>query len=418
MDVEIICIGDELVEGLVIDENTRILNGILFEIGLTPFRVTLVRDYEPAIEGVLEAALCRSTLTIVTGGLGTTSDDITRDVVARVLDVELEESQEIVEKLQRLFDSRGMGFEDRLRRMALFPAGAGLIENRIGQAPGFSVERQGRWLYVLPGVPDEVRVMAREECMAEWKSLLGGMGAYAWEIIRTLGLAEYMVAARVEAVLGRDSGLHAKYRASRDGVDVMICTTATGRSTPDLHAAKTKLVAELTPYVYGFGSTRLEEVVGTLLRERALTLSVAESCTGGLVAHRLTDIPGSSAYFERAVVTYSNRAKEELLGIPRELIDDFGAVSAQVARAMARGIKWRSGTDLGLSITGIAGPGGGTQLKKVGTVFIGLAHRDDVVVKHHLLHGGRERIKYWSSSLALDLLRRILQDSFEVKSNG
>lgn len=409
MDIEIICVGDELVEGLVPDQNIRILNKLLFKIGSPPFRVTLIRDNEYMLESALEQAICRSDLTILTGGLGTTPDDITRKVVAQMLGVDLEENPQAVADLQKLFDSRGLPFTEQVKLMAQFPTGARLIKNRIGQASGFILERQHHWLFVLPGVPDEVAIMAEEECLEEWKAIIGGISDYHWTLIRTFGLSEQHIAELLSKKLPAASKVGIKFRASRDGVDLLLTFREVARiAGSEFHAVRELILKELKEFIYTVGENSLEQVVGEVLTKTKSTIAVAESCTGGLISTRITDIPGSSVYFLEAAVVYSNQAKVRLIGVDPQLIQDYGAVSKEVAEAMAVGIRDHAGSSYGLAVTGIAGPGGGSDLKPVGTVFIGLAYEGGQTHKHFLLHGERREIKYKASSLALDMVRRHL----------
>jgi nicotinamide-nucleotide amidase len=299
-------------------------------------------------------------------------------------------------------------------RQALIPSGAMVVLNPVGSAPGFWLSWRGALVVSLPGVPAEMAAMIRESVVPLLQSHLRDRGASPTPIRRrvfhTWGLPEADIDEKLQGLVSKHAPVDLGLLASPMGVLVSLTTKPDGRVSDETFAELSALVREhLNEWIVAEGADSMEAVVGRLLVEGKHTLALAESCTGGLIGHRLTQVPGSSAYVDRGVISYSNTAKIELLGVPEDLIERHGAVSAEVAAAMAKGVRERSGVSIGLSVTGIAGPGGATATKPVGLVYVGLhAVNGDALTREHRFHGDRSVIKQRSSQGALDLLRRYL----------
>lgn len=408
---ETIAIGTELLVGGKLDSNSLFVTDQLGTLGIDVRYKTVVGDAVADIAAALRVAAKRVDLVVMTGGLGPTIDDRSRDAVAKVTGRPLRRHPEALEGMSRRLAAWGRIPSKGQMRQALIPRGAEVLQNPVGSAPGFLLPWKGCWLAALPGVPAEARQMVATAVMPRLRALMGKRAPkpIVRRLIQTFGLPESDVDAAIRGIVTPYKGVDLGLLASPNGVTLSLIARG-GPPARLVDAVRDRLGT----YVYAMGDETMEQVVGRLLTEQGLTLAVAESCTGGLIGHRLTEVPGSSTYVERGVVCYSNRAKMELLGVPREFIDDHGAVSAPVAAAMAEGIRVRSGSHVGLSVTGIAGPGGGTNAKPVGLVFIGLnaaagVHAPAAVAtREHRFHGERSMIKWRASQAALDLLRRWL----------
>lgn len=420
---ETIAIGSELLVGGMLDSNSLFVAEQLGTLGLDLRFKTVVGDAVADIAAVIRVAAKRADVVVMTGGLGPTVDDRTRDAVAKVTGRPLRRHPEALAGMTQRLASWGRTPSKAQLRQALIPRGAEVLHNSVGSAPGFALSWKGCWLAVLPGVPAEAREMVTTMLVPRLRVLMGAgrTKPIIRRLIQTFGLPESDVDAALKGLVASHKGVELGLLASPSGVSVSL--TARG-GPPDrlVEAVRERLGVR----VYGMGDDNMEDVVGRLLTEQGVMLAVAESCTGGLIGHRLTEVPGSSTYVDRVAVCYSNRAKMELLGVPGELIDRHGAVSAPVAAAMAEGIRLRTGAGVGLSVTGIAGPGGGTEAKPVGLVYIGLSAgpfragtRERAalsVTKEYRFHGERSVIKWRASQAALDLLRRwlIKADPFEA----
>jgi len=409
MRAEIIATGTELLSGGVIDTNSLYLSEELMLIGLETAFKTVVGDDEQDMEEVLRRAFGRAAVVIVTGGIGPTEDDITRKVIAKIVKKRLVLNEDALKSIRGRLAGRGKEFATSNDRQALIPTGARLLQNPIGIAPGFFIDEEGLFIAVLPGVPKEMQAMFSEGLRPALEERFGGRTFIRRRILRTCGLSESAVNQAIQNILKRDVpavGLTAK----ETGVDIRII--ASGSTAEQAQTQVDRIDAgireKLGDAVYGVDEQELEEVLGALLKQRRLKLAVAESCTGGLIGGRITSIAGSSDYFERGVVVYSNLAKTEMLGVPLDLIEKHGAVSDKVAEAMAGGIRQAARTDLGLAVTGIAGPGGGTQQKPVGLVYTALASGHGVKITEHRFLGTREQVRIKASQMALDMVRRYL----------
>lgn len=416
---EIICIGDELMSGRVADTNSRYAVSRLWPLGIEVGAVVLVGDDPAAIKDSLGRALGRADFVVVSGGLGATDDDITARTAAEVFELPLAESQRMVKNLRDFFAQRGCEPSQEVLRMAWLPQGAEIL---CSTCSGFRLSgTEGQPVFFLPGVPQEMRKLTDEKVVPELLKLLGGDGqVVVSREVRLFGLPESEVALRLKGLADRNSRPGVRLGYYPVFPEVQVTVTVHRSSMAEANTTADELSKEIQDRLAGFvvstNGELLEERVGSLLSQRGYSLALAESCTGGLIGHRVTSVAGSSDYFERGMVVYSNLAKEELLGVSRQTLEAFGAVSHETAREMALGSRERAHTDIGLSVTGIAGPGGGTEEKPVGTVFFGLAHGDHVESHHRRFIGDRAQVKAQSAETALDLLRRYLEEHAPVHS--
>ena len=415
---EIISIGSELLGGDHPEGNSLFLAERLGENGIQVRWKTIVGDFHDDIAFSIIQAIRRAKVVLLTGGLGSTVDDCTREVVAKVTGRALRRRKKAVELLRARYASHGREITPSLLRQADIPSGSQMLQNSVGSAFGFLVHFRGSFLSALPGVSREAKAMFDDELAPKLAQHLKQNHVLHRHIFKTFGLVESEVDDRLKASIKAFSSLTFGLLTSPLGVTVTVSTWSAGQATPRSKTARQipshmkDAVLDvrncLGEWVYAEGNRTMEEIVGEYLLAHDLTLAIAESCTGGLIGHRLTQVSGSSRYLDRALVCYSNQAKQELLDVPKHLIRRFGAVSSLVARAMARGVRKKSQTDLGLSVTGIAGPGGGSKLKPVGLVFIGIDGQGGTRVRQFHFQGDRETIKMRASQAALDLLRQYI----------
>lgn len=408
---EIITIGTEMLLGDLVDTNTAWLSSNLARLGVGVYRHTTVGDNRDRIVGAMEEAAARSDLVITTGGLGPTSDDITNECLAQVAGREMVEYGEARDHVDEMFARFGRTPTSSNYKQALFPEGTSLIPNPLGTAPGALLEFNGTLFATFPGVPGEMKNMFNETLgpLVESRS----DGSIVSKTLWFAGVGESALAEQVQDLLDAEDPTVAPL-AGQGKVRLRITSRA---ATPEEAEEKIDPVAQdilsrLGDYYFGEDDETLESAVARLLESGGQTLALAESCTGGLLAKRLTDMPGSSAYFIEGLVTYSNEAKERLLGVPEETLVEHGAVSEPVALKMAEGVKEVSGADYGLSVTGVAGPDGGTEEKFVGLVWIGFADAGgSFAEKLDLSAWARSRtaIRERSANRAFDLLRRHLE---------
>jgi nicotinamide-nucleotide amidase len=407
MNAELIAVGCELLTPEKVDTNSAWLVEQLNNVGIAVRLRTIVGDDELPLEEVLRDALRRSDVVISTGGLGPTEDDITRKVFSRVLARPLILDDDILEELRAKFASFGRTMTPNNERQALVLRDAVTLPNPNGTAPGQLVEHAKRLVVLLPGPPREMKPMFTNHVLPRLERL-GVARVIRRRVLRTTGLGESAVDHKIAPIYGRYSNPATTILFG--GGEVQIHLTARAEESEAAERLLDELAEQiedaLSPAVFSHRGETLEEVVGLRLTVKGYTIATAESCTGGLIAKRLTDVPGSSAYFLEGAVTYSNEAKMRQLGVPEALIAAHGAVSREVAEAMAVGIKSRSGATIGLSVTGIAGPGGGTDAKPVGLVYVGLADDVQVEVKELKIPGGRVEIRERTASAALELVRR------------
>ena len=408
---EIIAVGSELLSGGVTNTNARFLSELLTAAGVDVLYHTAVGDDAPRLEAAVNTARRRAELLVFTGGLGPTYDDMTKTAVCAALDTPLVFHPEVVDEIRHYFDTvfrREMPACNL--QQAYLPAGCTVFHNPAGTAPGCAFTACGVTAVLLPGVPSECRYLA-EHCLLPYLEQRHGQVIRAHDL-RIFGLTEPQVQELLGDLLHQEDDLTlAPYAGSGE---VSLHLSARAADAAACEARMAPLLAEvrqrLGSCLYGVDISGLEEAVFRLCREKHLTLSAAESCTGGLIAKRLTDLPGASQVFLGGVVSYTNGVKQHALGVPASLLEACGAVSAPVARAMAVGVRVLTGSDLALSVTGLAGPDGDDRGNPVGTVFTALSAPEGTFVRRLSLGGSRERIRTLSAHHALDLLRRYLTD--------
>jgi nicotinamide-nucleotide amidase len=406
----ILAVGSEMLTPFRVDTNSLFITERLNTIGYDVRLKAVIGDDVGELARLVQDALGWADLIVITGGLGPTEDDITRDGVARVLDVPLDVDEAIADRIRERFARRGMTMPDINRRQAMVPRGATVLPNPNGTAPGLWLERGNAAIVLLPGPPREMKPML-DTVIAERLAPKAAGGGLFRRVLKITGRAESDVDAQAQPVYGpwmsQPVPISTTILAVLGQIELHLTAQARDRDEAEaaLDTAVRALEAALGPCVYSVDGRALEVVVGDLLRERQFTIAAAESCTGGLLMSRLTDVPGSSDYVDRGVVCYSNRSKTELADVPEALIHEHGAVSEPVAVAMAEGIRRRAGTNIGVGITGIAGPGGGTATKPVGTVALAVVTDDEVRVRTFQFIGGREMVKFQAAQSALNMTR-------------
>ena len=409
LSAEIIAIGSELLAPDRTDTNSLWLTEKLNSIGIEVKLKTIVGDDDARLEETIRDAVRRSKVVIATGGLGPTEDDVTRKVAARALGRRLLLDESILAELREKFKKFGQVMPERNSRQAMVIERAEVLDNPNGSAPGLFIEHEGVAIVLLPGPPREMKPMFENHVIPRLVDRAGAIKVVR-RMLRVAGMGESAVDEKIAPIYTQYENPQTTILFNQSEIEIHL--TARGRTEADAEALLDKISEQLEERlghaVFSFAGEKMEEVVGLKLTLGGYTLSVAESCTGGLIAQRLTDVPGSSKYFIEGVVAYSNDAKTRALGVEPVLLLEHGAVSAPVAEAMAEGIRKRARTDFGLSITGIAGPGGGSDEKPVGLVYIALA--DDAHTEHRKLNvpGDRQLIRWRASQAALDLLRRRL----------
>ena len=408
MKVELITIGNELTCGEVVDTNAASMAEALADAGLEVVFITTIGDDPWRIGDALVRAQERAEAIVVSGGLGPTKDDITASAAAKALNLPLVLNREVLDSLRKRFAQRGMEMPVSNEKQAFFPQQAEIIPNPLGTACGFALRRRGKIFIFLPGVPRELIFMFKENVLPFLARERKEKVLIRSTTLKVFGTTESAIADLLKDIEPADFSASLAYlpRFPENHVKITVKGTLLEEVEANLQKLGQRICEILQGRVIAVDQETLEEIVGHLLRTNQATLAVAESCTGGLVAHRLTQIPGSSDYFDRGVVVYSNTAKVQMLKIPESFIATHGAVSAEVAERMAEGIRQVSNTTLGLGITGIAGPGGGSEEKPVGTVFIALASPKGTVSKRYLLGGDRNRIQTLSAYTAIDWVRR------------
>jgi nicotinamide-nucleotide amidase len=441
LNVELINTGSELMLGRVLNTHQQWLCRRLADLGYVVTRQVAIADTGREIEQAVREALGRAGLVITTGGLGPTSDDITRDLVAQLLGRNLHEDAEVLANIESFFAQRIRPMPVSTRVQALVPDGAIVLQNAHGTAPGLvmkvedgrwkmedgvtcsepssilhSPSSQPKWLIMLPGPPRELRPMFTDLVVPLLRRELPAESQFVCRTVRTTGIGESVVQEKIISLMEPlvRKGLEIGYCARVGDVDVRLC--ARGPDAAALVRDGEAIVREqLAKQIFGQGDEELEAVIVRLLTERKKTLALAESCTGGAIAHRITNVSGASAVLLAGIVSYSNQAKQKLLGVRGTTISQHGAVSEPVAREMAEGAQRETGADFALSVTGIAGPTGGSDAKPVGTVFIGLASAAGTTVLKQFNPFDRETFKFATGNQAMEMLRRALVEENEEK---
>jgi nicotinamide-nucleotide amidase len=403
----IITIGDELLIGQVINTNAAFIAEQLNSVGIEVERVLTVADDASVILRSFNESYPLYDVIVVTGGLGPTHDDITRKAVCTFFKADLISSEEARKNIKRFLRERNHAWSDAAENQTLVPRGAVVIPNSHGTAPGEFFEQENKYFIVMPGVPYEMKQMMKEFVVPFFTKKTSGK-IIIHRTLKTTGIPESQLAARLGNIDELLQGEKLAFLPSLSGVRLRITVIGDDRSQSEkkAEAIESRIRAKAEKYIYASGEEELEETVGKLLLRHRFKIALAESCTGGMIADIITNVPGSSQYFDRGVIVYSNQSKIDLLNVPKELIEQHGAVSEEVAKAMALGIRTVSSTDIGISTTGIAGPSGGSAEKPVGLVWIGYSDINGTfAIKFHL-GGERTRIKERATYSALELLRR------------
>jgi nicotinamide-nucleotide amidase len=419
MNAEVVAVGSELLTPAHVDTNSLFITERLNELGIELQGKSVAADDRATLKAIVADALRRSDLLILTGGLGPTDDDLTRDVVADLIGQPLEYHADIFEPIQKRFEARGLKTPEINRRQAMVPRGAAILPNRNGTAPGLWIEHQQKFIVLLPGPPRELKPMFESVIQERLAHMVGATRIFR-RLLRVTGRTESYIEEQMQP-------LYAKWLAAATKITTTILATLgqielhltvlapaaeEGKRALDSAVEDTRRV--LGDDLFSVSGETLQEVVGQVCRARGLHIAAAESCTGGLLMARLTEVPGSSAYVDRGVVVYSDQSKIDLLGVPADLIARHGAVSEPVAEAMAAGAARIAGSDLAVGITGIAGPSGGTPEKPVGTVAIAAAWvrggACETRVRTFHFVGGREMVRFQASQAAMDMVRRWLAE--------
>jgi nicotinamide-nucleotide amidase len=407
--IEIMAVGTELLSPYFRDTNSLFLSQRLNDLGMEVSFKTIVGDDWKNLLLCIKQALSRADIIFAIGGLGPTEDDKTREAFAEALGRELVYREELFQKIKERFERRGLSMPSTNLKQSYLIEGAEALQNKNGTAPGIWLDSGPQKIILLPGPPHELKPMFEESVWPKLQDLRKGYRAR--KVLKITGITESQMEALISDLYPQEPHLQVTTLAYPGQLEIHLASYSKRgphQAEKEVKALKEKIVQRLKENVFSESGEELEEVVGNLLRQRKKTLAVAESCSGGFLSHRLTNIPGSSDYFLEGVVTYSNTAKSRLLGVPLSLIQKHGAVSAPVAEAMARGAKERAQASYGLAITGIAGPAGGTPEKPVGLVYIALAFGKRTKVGKNLFLGKREQVKFQSTQKALDMLRRHL----------
>lgn len=405
--IEIMAIGSELLTPYYQDTNSLYLTQRLNDLGLELSHKSIVSDDWEEILLRAREAVGRSDVLIAIGGLGPTEDDRTREVFSHVLGRRLVFKRDVLQDIKQRFKRRGLAMPPPNKKQAYIIEGADIFPNRNGTAPGQWLKTGEKAVLLLPGPPQELQPMFEEHAWPRFAALQKGF--LARSILKMTGLTESQIEVLISDLYPKGKNLRVTTLAYPGQIEIHLTSfSAKSRAAAEknMFRLRNSLVKRLHPHVFSISGEAMEEVLGKLLREHGKTLSVAESCTGGFLGHRLTNIPGSSDYFLQGFIVYSNKAKAELLGVPESLIRTHGAVSEEAACAMAEGARAKASSDYGLAVTGIAGPSGGTPQKPVGLVFMALAWEGGVSVEKSLFLGGREQIKFQSAQKVMDMLRR------------
>jgi nicotinamide-nucleotide amidase len=411
----IIAVGSELLTPMRVDTNSLFITEQLNALGIAVTMKAVVGDDRDELAHVFRSLLGRVDLVVFCGGLGPTDDDVTREAVSAVVERPLREDEALTARMRERFAARGytMPMPEINRRQAMVPEGARVIANARGSAPGLWIEQGDKLVLLLPGPPRELKPMLTALVEGDLRTRASGQPLVR-RILKIAGRIESQTDEALQPLYQRWNAMTppigATILAALGQIELHLSTHATRREDADrvLEQAARDVVGVLGDDVFTTGGQSLEQVVGELLAARGLRIGVAESCTGGLITSRLTDIPGSSRYVDRSVVSYSNEAKTALLGVPAELIAEHGAVSEPVALAMADGIRARAGVDVGIGVTGVAGPGGGTPEKPVGMVAVAAMTSAATRSRVFRFNGERDQVKFQASQAALDMVRRLL----------
>lgn len=407
MRAEIISVGTEILLGDIVNTNTQFLAKELASIGIEVYRQEVVGDNQDRLLGILEEALNRSDMVITTGGLGPTNDDLTKETACKFFNMDLELHQESLKALEEYFSKMGRKITESNYKQVYFPKEAIVLPNPNGTAPGAILEKNNKYIVILPGPPREMKPMYLNHVKPYL--IKKGDGIIESKVVRVLGIGESMAAEKLKKFI--ENGVNPTVAPYAKEEDVIFRITAKAESQKEalklIEPVKNQIEEILGQDVYGEGEeTTIEMVVGDLLIKNNLKISTAESCTGGMIASRLVSVPGISDVFLEGAVTYANEAKVRTLNVKEETLKKYGAVSEETAREMAEGMAKRTGSDIAVVTTGIAGPGGGTEEKPVGLVYIGLYYKGEVYVYKNVFNGNRQKVRTKATVTALDMVRR------------
>ncbi len=410
MIVEIINTGTELLLGQIINSNAPYLAKKLNELGFSVLFQTTVGDNRERMSQALKTALNRADIIITSGGLGPTQGDITKEVTAQVVNRPLYLHEPSVKRIKCFFDERNMEMTDNNLRQAMMPQGAKIVSNECGTAPGVILEVGDKTIIHLPGPPHELKWMFKHSIIPYLRERFGFQGTIVSRVLHTYGLGESALEEKIKQFIIAQNNPTIALLARNGEIIIRLTAKATTESEAcQLIAQLEKQIRDnIEEYIFGVDTETMEEVAGRILAAKKLTISVAESCTGGLVTSRITDVPGSSDYLIGSIVCYSNKAKIESVGVPESLLVQYGAVSQETAISMATNIKQRFSTDIGIGITGIAGPGGATSEKPVGLVFIAISGPAGTQCHQHNFTGERTYIKQRVAQTTLNILRQYI----------
>ena len=399
MNVEIISIGDELLDGSVQERNANFISNQLKKYNIIPHHISIVGDSIYKITKLIETAKDRSDVIFITGGLGPTGDDITRNAVSHAFDLELVFHEEIKKRIEKRLKDYHVKLTDNNNQQAMIPEGAKILKNNRGTAPGFIINKADTTCVCMPGVPDEMKPMFKDQILP-YLNLIE-KDSYKKEL-NFKGLGEAQLEDTIYSSVEIPDDVFLSFVVKKSHILVKI----NGENKKLINEVTQEIKDKLGQFI--FDDLNLVETVYNIMKKNKLTLSTAESCTGGLLGNRITNLPGSSIYYNGGVIAYSNQLKIKMINIDKDIIDIQGAVSFEVAKAMAENIKSSTDSDYGIGITGIAGPGGGTKEKPVGLVYIGISGKHDTVVEKYQMKGKRRQIKYLSTEFALKELKYLL----------
>ncbi len=406
---EIITIGDEIITGKILDLNAKYAADRLTSSGLHVTRITSVGDDHTMLAKTLTKALEASRFVIITGGLGPTDDDITYEIIAQSLNRALCLNEQLLKKVESHLEAMGMEMTPSIEKMAWLPEGSRIL-NPDGFSCGCCIIEQDVRLYFLPGVPDQMQYLLDNFVLPEILGFYETVPSVGQRLLKLYGIKETDIAETIKQIRGKTGKVVLGFYPHFPENHITLSLSGKDESTvtKELDAVENHIRQLLGPFIFASGNQSMEEIIGRDLVHKGLTISLAESCSGGLISHRLTNVAGSSSYFQGGVVAYSNRSKVDLLKVNPKTIETYGAVSDQTVREMVRGVRNCFATDLGVAVTGIAGPEGGSKEKPVGTVYIALAVADEIFSNKYLFWGDRQQIKLETSMMAMDWVRRYI----------
>ena len=406
MNVELISTGTELLLGDIVNTNAPYLSRMLNDAGFNVLYETTIGDNAGRLRAAVEEALTRADIIITTGGLGPTRGDITKEVVAEALHLPLVPSTYWLQKLKAHFSARHVAMTENNKKQAMIPEGAKVFDNEVGTAPGIGVWTEDhRLIILLPGPPAETKYVFGEQVMPYLREAFAAQGVIHSRVLHLRGLTESQVAEKLDdIIMAQTNPTLALYARAGEIIIRITAKSDTLKHAEAMNAEAEKAIRViLGDYIYGVDYETLPEALGKILKAKGLTIACAESCTGGLISSMITDIPGSSEYLMGSVVSYTDHIKHKLLGVKQETLDAYTAVSKETAKEMAEGVRKVIGTDIGISVTGLAGPGGGTPTQPVGLVYIGVSDKNGTVVREHHFRAGRTTIKLRAAMNALSM---------------